>query len=125
MNVDFTFKDNTINGTLKIDDSGSTYNMSLDSKTEYRKNNDSKTITNVSLNVQSDEISFNLKVKANTDIKTKANVNVVNEKNSYTNGTLSESESNVLTQNMASKLMTFMNDVYPQLSTSFRLGNYF
>lgn len=119
LNADFTIKEKDINGSMKMVSDGQTFTIGVDSKTDFRKNSESKNSTTVNLSVSSEDVNFSIKAIANTEIKTGVKAVELKEKNSYTDETISESESEILINNYTKKLMIFINDIYPELAKNF------
>lgn len=122
MNLDITMKDNNANGTVKYVEGDNAFNITFDSKTTLRKNNDSMTESTIDFDVNGKDLKFKMNIKSNMEVKTKVPVTEVKEKNSFTAESISEKDYDLLANNGTKKLLIFFKDVYPEYASLYEQG---
>ena len=115
LKLDMIIKEESINGTIDYIDDKDSVNLKIDSKTSFRKNNDSKTETKVDFNYKGEEYSFDLTAVANSEIKTKVKPFEIKEKNTISYNEFNEKDDENIQNAFANKMIVFLNDIAPEL----------
>lgn len=121
MKIDMIIKEDTITGIAKFVDDGDEVLFNVDSHNTFRKNNDCKNSSNITINVKNKDLDFKLKVISDMEIKTKVKTKDIKERNTIDYEKMTKEEQEELGTNAGIKLLGFINEIYPDFLNSFNI----
>lgn len=121
MKIDMIIKEESITGIAKFVDGDDEVLFNIDSHNTFRKNNDCKNSSNITINVKNKDLDFKLNVISEMEIKTKVKTKDIKEKNTVDYDKMSQEEQDELSTNAGIKLLGFINEIYPDFLNSFNV----